>query len=186
MSLLKRLEQGQRPVDQPSVAKLQEMRVRRQAPLPGVREGPGDLKTRIQNRLIAELDPSMDVTQTVEVRSTIEEMFEAILARGEEPGLLIDLGTNTEVAVGWGGWVVVASAPAGPAFEGEHIEYGMKAVEGAIERVRITGSAVECLLAPRFINRGGCFVLPPCRDALRLFECARRLDAFACKVSGSG
>ncbi|MBN2004877.1 MAG: CpaF family protein [Anaerolineae bacterium] len=38
-----------------------------------------DLKTRVQNRLISELDPSMDVSRTAEVRGTIREMFEAIL-----------------------------------------------------------------------------------------------------------
>src|SRR3990170_3711044 len=38
-----------------------------------------DLKTRVQNKLLAELDPSMDVSQTAEVRRTIEELFENIL-----------------------------------------------------------------------------------------------------------
>jgi pilus assembly protein CpaF len=38
-----------------------------------------DLKTRVQNRLVAELDPSMDVSQTDEVRETIRHMYESIL-----------------------------------------------------------------------------------------------------------
>lgn len=38
-----------------------------------------DLKTRVQNRLITEMDPSMDVSRTAEVRVTIKEMYEAIL-----------------------------------------------------------------------------------------------------------
>jgi len=38
------------------------------------------LKSRVQNKLLAELDPSMDVSQTAEVRRTIEELFETILA----------------------------------------------------------------------------------------------------------
>jgi len=38
-----------------------------------------DLKTRIQNRLVAELDPSMDVSQTEEVRDTIRQMYMSIL-----------------------------------------------------------------------------------------------------------
>ncbi len=83
MSLLKRLEQGQgqnaREAEAPATVKLQEMRVRRQAPSPGSRDGYPDLKTRIQHKLIAELDPSMDVTQVAKVRATIEEMFESIL-----------------------------------------------------------------------------------------------------------
>jgi pilus assembly protein CpaF len=38
-----------------------------------------DLKTRVQNKLLAELDPSTDVTRTEEVRRTIQELFEQIL-----------------------------------------------------------------------------------------------------------
>jgi pilus assembly protein CpaF len=79
MSLLKRLEQGQKPEEDASPSRLQEMRIKRQAPVAGSRDAYLDLKGRIQHKLIAELDPSMDVTQTGEVRSTIEEMFETIL-----------------------------------------------------------------------------------------------------------
>jgi pilus assembly protein CpaF len=39
-----------------------------------------DLKTRIQNKLIADLDPTMDISRTDEVRHTIEEMYDNILA----------------------------------------------------------------------------------------------------------
>ena len=39
-----------------------------------------DLKTRVQNRLLSELEPSMDLTKKNEVRSHIEELFNAILA----------------------------------------------------------------------------------------------------------
>jgi pilus assembly protein CpaF len=38
-----------------------------------------DLKTRVQNKLLAEIDPSMDVTRTEEVRRTIQGLFEQIL-----------------------------------------------------------------------------------------------------------
>jgi pilus assembly protein CpaF len=38
-----------------------------------------DLKTRVQNKLLAELDPSMDITRTEEVRRTIVDLFEQIL-----------------------------------------------------------------------------------------------------------
>jgi len=38
-----------------------------------------DLKSRVQNRLIAELDPKMDLSQTDQVRRTIQEMFDSIL-----------------------------------------------------------------------------------------------------------
>lgn len=77
MSLLRRIEQERQSVSQDS--SIGELRVRRQV-APVQRDAFLDLKTRIQNKLIADLDPTMDVTKTDEVRRTIEEMFNAILA----------------------------------------------------------------------------------------------------------
>jgi pilus assembly protein CpaF len=48
-------------------------------PVPRARDAYKDLKNRVQNRLIAELDPAMDVSRTGEVRETIREMYESIL-----------------------------------------------------------------------------------------------------------
>ena len=39
-----------------------------------------DLKTRVQNKLLAGLDPTLDISQTAEVRKTIQELFEQILS----------------------------------------------------------------------------------------------------------
>ncbi len=78
MSLLKRIEKSQQPIEAPS--RLQDLRVRRPAAAPP-RDAYMDLKTRIQDRLIAELDPTMDISQTDEVRRTIEEMYDTILAQ---------------------------------------------------------------------------------------------------------
>jgi len=39
-----------------------------------------DLKTRVQNKLLAEIDPSMDITRTDEVKRTIQNLFEQILS----------------------------------------------------------------------------------------------------------
>ena len=39
-----------------------------------------DLKKRVQTKLISTLDPSMDVSQTAEVKRTIQELFEQILS----------------------------------------------------------------------------------------------------------
>ncbi|OGO71060.1 MAG: type II secretion system protein E [Chloroflexi bacterium RBG_19FT_COMBO_62_14] len=93
MSLLKRIEEGQAqpaptprevPAAAPNAAgtsRLSGLNARRANP-PGAaqRDTYYDLKTRVQNKLLSELDPSMDVSQTVEVRRTIEELFENILA----------------------------------------------------------------------------------------------------------
>jgi pilus assembly protein CpaF len=77
MSLLKRIEKGQQ--QQTAGAGGTDTLVSRQAPS-RVRDAYRDLKTRIQNKLIDELDPTMDVTKQDEVRRTIREMFEGILA----------------------------------------------------------------------------------------------------------
>ena len=49
----------------------------------------------------------------------------------------IDIGTNTEIALISKGRLYSVSTASGPAFEGAHIRYGMRAAPGAIERVII-------------------------------------------------
>ena len=93
MSLLKRIEQGQTETSAPAeqkpfapapggggTSRLSGLTARRAAPS-GAASGSRihDIKNEVQNRLLAELDPSMDVTQTAEVRRQIEELFEGIL-----------------------------------------------------------------------------------------------------------
>ncbi|MBI5842317.1 MAG: CpaF family protein [Chloroflexi bacterium] len=98
MSLLKRIEQSQGQSGQSSsspspqqsgggqsgggdssrLASLQARRV--SAPITSPQAGSYfDLKTRVQNKLLAELDPSMDISKTDEVRRTIQDLFEQIL-----------------------------------------------------------------------------------------------------------
>ena len=57
----------------------------RRRPASPARDAYLDLKTRIQHKLISELDPTMDVTRTDEVRRTIEEMYNNILAEEKIP-----------------------------------------------------------------------------------------------------
>src|SRR5512147_2213676 len=78
MSLLKRIEQGQQP-GAPS-SRLEELRVRR-APAEPRRDTFFDLKERVQDKLIAELDPQMDISKTEEVRHTIEDLYDQILSQ---------------------------------------------------------------------------------------------------------
>jgi uncharacterized 2Fe-2S/4Fe-4S cluster protein (DUF4445 family) len=59
------------------------------------------------------------------------------LRRGPELTLLIDVGTNGEVVVGNDELLVACSTSAGPAFEGGEVASGMRAMSGAVERVRI-------------------------------------------------
>jgi len=87
MSLLKRIEQGQgkaptAPEEGDGKSRLAQIQTRKVAP-PGVvsqRDTYMDLKTRVQNRLLAELDPGMDISKVNEVRDTIQELFEQVLA----------------------------------------------------------------------------------------------------------
>jgi uncharacterized 2Fe-2S/4Fe-4S cluster protein (DUF4445 family) len=67
------------------------------------------------------------------------------LAGKKRPSMAIDIGTNTEIALSHGGRVTVTSCASGPAFEGYQIRNGMKAVAGAIERVKVdaAGEPVE-------------------------------------------
>ncbi len=60
-----------------------------------------------------------------------------ILSRDDNV-VLLDIGTNTEIFVGNYERMLVCSAPSGPALEGAHIRYGMKAIDGAIEEVSIS------------------------------------------------
>ena len=51
--------------------------------------------------------------------------------------MLIDIGTNTEVVLGTPNRMLAASCPAGPAFEGGEITFGMPGYTGAVEKVDI-------------------------------------------------
>jgi len=92
MSLLKRIEQGQGNPSELTpgtpqasggdASRLSSLQARRVS-APSVAPQAGtyfDLKTRVQNRLLAELDPSLDITKTEDVRKTIQGLFEQILS----------------------------------------------------------------------------------------------------------
>ena len=57
--------------------------------------------------------------------------------RISRPTICIDIGTNTEVSLIYSGHIFSTSCASGPAFEGGHISYGMRAAGGAIERLKI-------------------------------------------------
>lgn len=59
------------------------------------------------------------------------------MTKAEEIVLFIDIGTNGEMVLGNQEWLVSAACSAGPAFEGGGITFGMRAMEGAIERIVI-------------------------------------------------
>lgn len=62
----------------------------------------------------------------------------------KEPCLVVDYGTNAEMALIFEGKIITGSAAAGPAMEGQEIERGMLAAPGAISDVEITPKGWKC------------------------------------------
>jgi uncharacterized 2Fe-2S/4Fe-4S cluster protein (DUF4445 family) len=63
--------------------------------------------------------------------------------QAKETKVALDIGTNTEISLICRGKIATTSCPSGPAFEGGHIKYGMRAATGAIERLRIDGDKIQ-------------------------------------------
>ncbi len=99
MSLLRRIEKGNKPggtgggetggesgvtPSSEEQSKLAQMRVRQRSAATGVqaaRDSYLDIKTRVQTKLLSELDPTIDTNQQqAEIRTTMEELYTTILA----------------------------------------------------------------------------------------------------------
>ncbi len=65
------------------------------------------------------------------------------MERSDKRILAVDIGTNTEISLSQGGEILSCSCASGPAFEGAHIQDGMRASAGAIERVQIIEGQVR-------------------------------------------
>ncbi|HPH97975.1 MAG TPA: CpaF family protein [Anaerolineaceae bacterium] len=99
MSLLKRLQGGgeannpQQPANSSAPAEVSapqgSIAARRAMPLPATspqQDTYQDLKVRVQNKLLSSIDPTIDVRKMADVRRTIQELFEQILA---EEGIVL-------------------------------------------------------------------------------------------------
>lgn len=75
---------------------------------------------------------------------------------GPPGALLIDVGTNTEIALWDGHTVHVTSVPGGPAFESGAVGFGMPAEPGAISAVRRAGEGFELEVIGGGEARGFC------------------------------
>lgn len=67
----------------------------------------------------------------------IADVVASGMHRSGRVSLLIDVGTNGEIVLGKKDWLVACACSAGPAFEGGEVSCGMRAMEGAIEKLRI-------------------------------------------------
>ncbi len=61
----------------------------------------------------------------------------------DETSLLVDMGTNGEIVFGSNLWLVSCSVASGPAFEGGGVRFGMRAMRGGIEHVKIDPESLE-------------------------------------------
>jgi len=75
-SLLKRIEQGQS--DTNSASSLSTLQARRVSE-PAHTTSDLELKVRVQNKLLAKIDPAMDISKTDEVNHVLQSLFEKIL-----------------------------------------------------------------------------------------------------------
>ena len=150
------------------------------------------------------INPEGRVIILPQIRSNVgADTVAAIVATGldksEALTLLIDLGTNSEVVLGNRERLVATSTAAGPAFEGANIACGMRAAQGAIDRVALgpdgrlaihvigggeaaglCGSglvdAVAVLLRAGMVHPGGRLLGPSALDATSLPHLAQRLS----------
>lgn len=70
---------------------------------------------------------------------TVAALLAADMESSDKVKLMIDIGTNGEIALGSKERLVVCSAAAGPAFEGAQISCGMRGAAGAIDHVSFGG-----------------------------------------------
>lgn len=61
----------------------------------------------------------------------------------EDVSLFVDVGTNAEIVLGNRDWLMVAAGAAGPALEGGVVTCGMRAAEGAIEKIRVDRETLQ-------------------------------------------
>ena len=162
MSLLRRIEKRPSDVSDRSEETSSQSRSPKSAdrgvqrrPVPQARDAYMDLKNRVQNRLIAEMDPAMDVSRTDEVRQTIKNMYDEIL---QEESIILgrrERDTLFEVIVA----EILGLGPLEPLLADESITEimvnGGKKIfverSGKIERVNVTFESDEHLM--RIIER---------------------------------
>jgi uncharacterized 2Fe-2S/4Fe-4S cluster protein (DUF4445 family) len=115
------------------------------APFTPVSKSPVDVKAR---ELGIEINPCghvlfLPIIDGFVGADAVADILSAGIYRSGGPVLLLDIGTNTEVILRHEDRIICCSCASGPAFEGVHIEHGMKAVDGAIEKIRIDEETYE-------------------------------------------
>jgi uncharacterized 2Fe-2S/4Fe-4S cluster protein (DUF4445 family) len=104
-----------------------------------------DIKAR---ELGLQINPSGNIHVLPTIASFVGADTSAMIVAEEphkqdENWLLIDVGTNAELVLGNRKRLLCTSTPTGPALEGAHVEYGMRAAPGAMERIEIDEKTLE-------------------------------------------
>jgi len=76
---------------------------------------------------------------------TVSVILSSEMHKSEKLRFAIDIGTNGELVMGNRELLIACSTAAGPAFEGARITFGMRASDGAVEKLVITENDVEVL-----------------------------------------
>ncbi|MBR6115321.1 MAG: DUF4445 domain-containing protein [Oscillospiraceae bacterium] len=104
------------------------------------------------NDVLSGLHPEAKLVLTPNVGSYVggditSGLLACTLWNRDELELFIDLGTNGEIVLGSSEFLFTCACSAGPAFEGGDISCGMRATNGAIEKVRIDKETMEPTLS---------------------------------------
>ncbi len=105
---------------------------------PGIRAA--DFGVSVHPRAHAFVFPSLGAYVGGDI---VAGMLATGMTRDQRLRLFIDVGTNSEIALGSNERVLATAAPAGPAFEAAQIKCGMRAADGAIEGVKIDGDELR-------------------------------------------
>lgn len=74
---------------------------------------------------------------------TIGVILSSEIYKKEKINIAVDIGTNTEIVIGNKDMLITVSCASGPAFEGAHIKYGMRARSGSIEKIEINPGTLD-------------------------------------------
>ncbi|RJQ65338.1 MAG: DUF4445 domain-containing protein [Desulfobacteraceae bacterium] len=78
------------------------------------------------------------------------------LHKSRKPRIALDIGTNGEIVLTDGHRMAACSCAAGPAFEGAHIQCGMRGCSGAIDRVDFKHGRIACHVIDEVPHQGIC------------------------------
>jgi uncharacterized 2Fe-2S/4Fe-4S cluster protein (DUF4445 family) len=112
-----------------------------------------DFGVRVHERAPAVLFPAMGAYVGGDI---VAGLLATGLTLDRRIRLFIDVGTNSEIALGSSARALATAAPAGPAFEAAQIKCGMRAADGAIEGVKIRDGEIELTVIGDVVPQGMC------------------------------